>query len=277
MRHRLHSICPYFAMFPEKFVEEQVNLYSERRDYVFDPFSGRGTTLFQSLLMGRNAAATDINPVAFCISGAKAETPSLADVLNEIDSLERLCSVTDHEALEVERQHLPAFFRRAFYHSTLRELLFLRGALDWRQSSVHRFTAALVLGSLHGEMDKSDSYFSNQMPRTISMKPRYSLKYWREHNLWPRKREVFKLLRERAALRLSDEMPASHGRIALSDARKASQEFLDLTGKVRLVVTSPPYYDVTNYEEDQWLRLWFLGNEPKPTYQLISKDDRHST
>jgi hypothetical protein len=41
-------------------------------------------------------------------------------------------------------------------------------------------------------------------------------------------------------------------------------------------VTSPPYPNVTNYEEDQWLRLWFLGYEPRPTYGRISKDDRVS-
>jgi hypothetical protein len=40
-------------------------------------------------------------------------------------------------------------------------------------------------------------------------------------------------------------------------------------------VTSPPYLDVTRFEEDQWLRLWFLGGKPHPTYGVISRDDRH--
>ena len=34
---------------------------------------------------------------------------------------------------------------------------------------------------------------------------------------------------------------------------------------------------MTNFEEDQWLRLWFLGGTPRPTYGRISKDDRHSS
>jgi hypothetical protein len=41
------------------------------------------------------------------------------------------------------------------------------------------------------------------------------------------------------------------------------------------VITSPPYLDVTNFEEDQWLRLWFLGGPPWPTYGRVSRDDRH--
>ena len=43
------------------------------------------------------------------------------------------------------------------------------------------------------------------------------------------------------------------------------------------MITSPPYLDVTSFEEDQWLRLWFLGGPPHPTYNKISKDDRHGS
>jgi hypothetical protein len=46
-------------------------------------------------------------------------------------------------------------------------------------------------------------------------------------------------------------------------------------GQIQCVITSPPYLDVTNFEEDQWLRLWFLRGKPHPTYRKISRDDRH--
>lgn len=49
-----------------------------------------------------------------------------------------------------------------------------------------------------------------------------------------------------------------------------------LPGPIRCVITSPPYFDVTNFEEDQWLRLWFLGGPPHPTKNRLSRDDRHS-
>ena len=45
-------------------------------------------------------------------------------------------------------------------------------------------------------------------------------------------------------------------------------------GKVKLVITSPPYLDITDYHEDQWLRLWFLGGATKPIAGQ-GKDDRH--
>jgi len=43
-----------------------------------------------------------------------------------------------------------------------------------------------------------------------------------------------------------------------------------------LAALSPPYFDVTNFEEDQWLRLWFLGGPPYPTRGRLSQDDRHA-
>src|SRR5260370_2700121 len=135
----------------------------------------------------------------------------------------------------------------------------------------------LVLGSLHDEMDKSSAYFSNEMPRSISTKPDYSLRYWRDHELWPKKRAVFKLLSERARLRLKAEVPRIQGFVRLGDARRSGVMFRDFNGTVRGVITPPPYLDITRYEEDQWLGRWFLGGAPGPTYGRISKDDRHSS
>lgn len=275
MRTRLHALCPYFAMFPPEFVEVHVMAHTAREDYVYDPFSGRGTTLLQSLLMERNAVASDINPVAYCISGAKSDVPDLQSVTQRLDDLKSSYAASDRIQFEDERSALPVFFGRAYYHSTLRQILFLRSFLDWGHDPTDRFISALALGSLHGEMDKSAFYFSNQMPRTISPKPAYSLRFWRARNLWPKKRDVFDILRHGSLLRLSATVPSRKGIVALQDARTAAAAFSSLRGRIKAVITSPPYFNVTRTEEDQWLRLWFLGHEAKPTYSARGRDDRH--
>ena len=274
-RHPLHAICPYFAMFPERFVREHVDKFSNKGEWVFDPFCGRGTTILESLVLGRRAAGSDINPVAYCISRAKAERPKLRAVHERISELENRYLSVDQGHLEALRESLPEFYGRAFYSSTLRQLLFLRTSLGWGDNRVDRFLAALVVGSLHGEMDRSQAYFSNQMPRTICLKPAYSLRYWRARRLFPKKREIFRMLRDKADFRLKDLPPYGTGLVKKSDAREVSGRFVSLEGKVSLVVTSPPYLNVTSYEEDQWLRLWFLGGAPQPTYGKVSTDDRH--
>jgi len=278
----LHAICPYFAMFPESFVQEQVNEHSRPGDLVFDPFCGRGTTVLESLLNGRQAAGSDINPVAVCVSRAKANRPSLDAVTTRLIALEQAYDVasvckTTAAPIEDEREGLSPFFRRAFHHATLRELLFLRARLKWKTNEVDGFIAALTIGSLHGEMDKSSAYFSNQMPRTICLKPGYSLRYWRSHGLFPKRRRVFEMLTAKAILRLDDvPVDCPRGLVQNADARHSAATFPSLKGKVGLVVTSPPYLKVTRYEEDQWLRLWFLGGPPRPTYGEVSRDDRHA-
>src|SRR2546428_717921 len=87
--HRLHALCPYFAMFPPDFAREQILQHTKPGQVVLDPFSGRGTTLLEALLNGRKAIAGDVNPVAYCVSAAKAHPPSLGQVWDELDVLEK--------------------------------------------------------------------------------------------------------------------------------------------------------------------------------------------
>src|SRR6266446_2608028 len=103
VRNRLFSICPYFAMFPETFVAKYLDAFTKKNDYVFDPFCGRGTTILQSLLMDRNAAGTDTNPVAYCVSSAKANTPASDVVAGRIDALERGFALTNCKVLLEEK------------------------------------------------------------------------------------------------------------------------------------------------------------------------------
>src|SRR5438270_12299401 len=88
-RCRFHSICRYFAMFPEAFVRRNVLAWSQRGDIVLDPFSGRGTTVFESLLNGRRSLGCDTNPVAVCLSKAKVDAPTRAEILERLAVLER--------------------------------------------------------------------------------------------------------------------------------------------------------------------------------------------
>ena len=68
--------------------------------------------------------------------------------------------------------------------------------------------------------------------------------------------------------------PPGKGRVVEDDVRNASKRLRSYRGKVKLVITSPPYLDITDYHEDQWLRLWFLGGAAKPITGR-SRDDRH--
>lgn len=269
-RHPFHSICPYFAMFPETFVRRNVVAWSKQDDLILDPFSGRGTTVFESLLNNRRGIGCDTNPVAVCLSKAKVDPPTLDDLRSRISMLDqrsRSASLTGPEGED-------EFFRLCFHEDTLRQILFLRRALNWRTDRTDAMIAALALGCLHGESHKTELCFSNRMPRTISTKPAYSVRWWTARNCLPPKRDIFSILTACAQYRYQWPLPTLKGKVVEGDVRKASVLLRGFKEKVRLVITSPPYLDITDYHEDQWLRLWFLGGPSKPITGQC-KDDRH--
>lgn len=269
MRHRFHSICPYFAMFPETFVEKHLAA-SPFSGVVFDPFCGRGTTVFQALLHNRVSAGCDVHPVAACVAGAKCNPPTPNAILTRINQLEASAIDVAPEEMSEDMQR---FFCLCFHEETLAQLRFLRRTLAWKSDDIDRFIAALCLGALHGESHRSECYFSNRMPRTISTKPGYSVRWWTERGYVPPYRNVFEILRYLVGYRFRTSPPKKRAEIALIDARIAGEHFANLACKVSDVITSPPYLDTTNYKEDQWLRLWFLGAKAKSTYSR--EDGRH--
>ena len=269
MRHRFHSICPYFAMFPETFVEKHLAA-TKLRGVVFDPFCGRGTTVFESLIRNRDAAGCDVHPVAVCVAGAKSDPPTKLEVIDRLSVLQEeslACGISD------ANEDLAEFFSLCFERKTFKQIQFLRSKLNWQDNRTDRFIAALSLGALHGESHRSPNCFSNRMPRTISTKPGYSVRWWRKNGYEPPPRDVFTILKRMNDYRFRTDPPNRRGEVALSDARNAADKFHHLVGQVTDVITSPPYLDTTNYREDQWLRLWFLGGEA--TVRYPGADGRH--
>lgn len=270
MGNRLQSICPYFAMFPDTFVTQHLLAYTDSDSVVLDPFCGRGTAVLESLRLGRDAIGGDINHVAVCISRAKANPPSVTDALLRLRQLE----VMFH--LSGKTWEAPSdFFEWCFHENTFQQVMFLRSSLDWQNTQVDCFLAAVALGCLHGESHKTPNCFSNRMPRTISTKPAYSVRWWSEREMLPPTRDVFAILRKMVRYRLEERPADKVGIVVMSDARSLSATLPELNGSVDLLITSPPYLDTTDFQEDQWLRLWFLGGNPSPTSRPGS-DDRHT-
>lgn len=62
-----------------------------------------------------------------------------------------------------------------------------------------------------------------------------------------------------------------HASVVLGDSTLELRQLQqNSTKKVKLLFTSPPYYGVTNYFVDQWLRMWVLGGRPEPS--IISNE-----
>ena len=140
------------------------------------------------------------------------------------------------------------FFCACFHPETLKELLHLRRHLRWRQRRDDCFIAGIALGCLHGESHRSERYFSNRMPRTISTKPAYSLRWWKEIRICSAAPKGVRNPQRanRISLCIGTARDPRPG-LAQTDAREAYLSFPEMKRRVSLLITSPPYLDTTNF------------------------------
>jgi hypothetical protein len=267
---RLNSICPYFTMFPLDFPFHALKL-ANNDDLVFDPFCGRGTTNYAARLRGLNSFGIDSNPVAKSI----AEVKLLKVLPKDIVKIAKQILVESDNPVDVPSGD---FWDLAFHFNTLLEICIYREYFisKSRLSKAEKALKAILLGSLHGPLMKTQpSYLSNQMPRTFSSKPDYSIRYWEKNNLNPSYVDSLNLIKRKADYVFNKDMPAEvSGKILLSDSRKG------FAGKIEprfnWVITSPPYYGMHSYEQDQWLRNWFLGGTDFVNYSTKSQVKHYS-
>ena len=263
-RNALNAICPYFTMFPLEYPLRVLKGHRKDRPIVMDPFCGRGTTLFAARQLGLEARGIDSSPVAVAIARAK------------------LCRVDTDAALVLAQSYIDAhhmeevptseFFRHAFATSVLRQVCAIRAGLlrTKRDTDATVLLRAAMLGCLHGPTSKhleTQSYFSNQMPRTFATKPHYSIRYWKNKGFTPPETNVMAVLRRKLSRLKGSEPPKG---VSLADAHLGDSRFASSLPAAKrdfsVVVTSPPYYGMRTYVEDQWLRNWFLGGPDHVKY-----------
>jgi len=265
---RLHTICPYYTMFPLEFPFEALG-DAAYGDWVLDPFCGRGTTNFAARLRGLPSIGVDSNPVAAAVASAKLAAPKLNAVL----TVAKDALAADPPA------DIPTgrFWELCYEHSTLIDICKLRSRLlSSCGSDAEVVLRAIILGILHGPRQKGlPTYLSSQMPRTYSTKPAAAVRYWERQLLYqPPQVDVLDAVTRRAQFILAEVPPPTGGVVHFGDSRS-----IDLTppsrGHFGWVVTSPPYFGMRTYRPDQWLRNWFVGGPPDVDYSQEGQLTHH--
>lgn len=264
----LNTICPYFAMFPIDFpsrIIEEHMIGNDPNSCVLDPFCGRGTTNYAARLAGLYTIGIDCSPVAVAISKAKLSDSVPNDIVARAQEL--IESYPDPIMPSGE------FWSLAFNNGVLKDLCSIREGLLEEDEKDDDALRGLMLGALHGPLGRTtQSYLSNQCPRTYAPKPRYSIRYWKERSMRPPSVDVLRLIERRAQRHFGAPIPEGRGSIHLGDSTDkrlffSLYEELDAVGmSVDLIVTSPPYMGMNTYVQDQWLRNWFVGGPDEVDY-----------
>ena len=280
---RWARLGPYYAMFPIPFAEQVITLCTQKGNTVIDPFCGRGTAPYIAMIYGRKAVACDINPVAWLYSKTKTDPYPEPEIVK--DRIHQIREAITEDDCNPDND----FQEMAFCRRVLGFINAARRTLQWRKSRLDRTVATMMLQHLH---DKRGHGLSNQLRHSRALSPAYSIRWWRAngHNR-PPEIEPEEFLARRVTWRYAKGTPknpdAEAPAIALGEA---ATDLPHTDVPATLVMTSPPYSNVTNYRADNWLRLWALGEGPTlpdwnqdqkftnpETYQQMLKESLVST
>jgi hypothetical protein len=254
---RWMRLGPWYAMFPMQFALDSIEAHTKPGDSVLDPFMGRGTTLAAATMLGRNSTGIEINPIAWVYAKTKMEIATEASVRRR---LEEISNLAINQTIPV----LPEFFEWCFCGPVLKFLLTAREHLKWKTSMVDRTLMAIILVDLHGKESVS---LSNQMRQTKSLAPAYSIAWWKARGMLPCNKDPKALLESKISWRYRHGLPvhATKGSALNGDSTKVLRRVRP-PAPYKLMLTSPPYYKIINYNYDQWIRRWMLGGPDIPTF-----------
>ena len=119
----LHEVS-YRACFKPQLPRFFIEYLTNEGDIVYDPFSGRGTTVLEAGLLGRKVIANDVNPLSTILSKPRFFPPELEVLMKRLDSI----PMNEKAEADIDLS--------MFYHSkTESEIVSLKEYLDERCES----------------------------------------------------------------------------------------------------------------------------------------------
>lgn len=269
-----HSMCSYLGAFPAPLANYFIKYFTKKGDIVFDPFSGRGTTALEARIQDRKSIATDLNPIALALSRAKNASLTKEEIFARIAELERKY---DSSLYQQEAKAQPEEIHLIFHPRTLAQLCYLKRKLLKSEKPIDQYLIGISLGTLHGgeRANGTSGYASIDMPNTFSMSPDYVRKFVQTNNLNRIFHDMFNILREKTErLYKKHSGLKQSGVVVKADAKKLSEidELKPFHKKVSLILTSPPYLGIVNYAKQNWIRSWFLDEDPLKVSEELDDD-----
>ena len=250
----IHEVS-YRACFKAELPRFFINLLTKKNDVVYDPFAGRGTTIIEAALLNRYIIANDINPLSTILSRPRLFIPSYAEVeqrLNEIGFKSELRADIDLSM---------------FYHpDTESEIVSLRNYLIKKKKNkaedfIDNWIRMVATNRLTGH---SKNFFS-----VYTLPPNQAVTSERQKRINELRNQVpsYKSVKN-IILKKTRDLTFGLNHKSINKLKKIGENSLFLNedarfvsgiknNSVHLTVTSPPFLDIVNYVEDNWLRCWF--------------------
>jgi DNA modification methylase len=265
--HSLHEIS-YRACFKAELPRFFISKLTSDSEIVYDPFAGRGTTALESAFLGRKVISNDINPLSKILSRPRLAPPNITSITD------RLKRIPKKPYTPVDN-HLSMFFHDDTFQeiSALREYFIERegsNSLDDCDSWIRMVATNRLTGH-------SSGFFSvYTLPPNQAASIDSQIKINKKYNQTPDYKNTYEILIKKSRTLLADlqdeERPqllrySKSAKFLTKDARN-TPEIEDEC--VALTVTSPPFLDIVQYADDNWLRCWFNNLNVKDIEEQIS-------
>lgn len=249
----IHEIS-YRACFKPQLPNFFINLLTRPNDVIYDPFTGRGTTIIEAALLGRKIISNDLNPLSKILCRPRLFVPELKVLEKRLYSIPIVCVESDID--------LSMFYN----HETLKEILSIRIYLIEKEKTnqedeVDSWIRMVATNRLTGH---SNGFFSvYTLPPNQAVSPKSQRKINEKRQQIPPYRDTRKIILKKTKdlMRDLDEnmvkllRKMGNDAIFLNKDARETNEILD--NSIQLTVTSPPFLDIVQYADDNWLRCWF--------------------
>ncbi|MGH1362771.1 MAG: DNA methyltransferase [Calditrichia bacterium] len=245
----------YRACFKPQLPRFFINRFSKEGDVVYDPFSGRGTTALESGFLNRRVIANDVNPLSSILCKPRFFVPTLELLAERLKVIPRESSATAGLDLSM------------FYHSrTEKELVALRQYLIGRGDSADVLDDWIRMVATNRLTGHSPGFFSvYTLPPNQAVSQKRQIKINEKRNQAPEYRDIHQLILKKSRRLINALAPETVvqlrkvGRSALFLTDDARQTPEIKSSSVQLTITSPPFLNIVQYAQDNWLRCWFNG------------------
>jgi len=254
--HSLHELS-YRACFKPQLPNFFISRLTTESEIVYDPFAGRGTTALESAFMGRKIISNDINPLSKIIAKPRLCPPNITTVAERFKQIPKK-----------PKQHFPNHLSMFFNDSTFEEILALREYILEREAEqklddCDSWIRMVATNRLTGH---SSGFFSvYTLPPNQAASIDSQVKINQKYNQKPEYRNTQEIIIKKTRTLLSDIQDderstllkaASTAKFLNNDARSTPSIENE---SIALTVTSPPFLDIVQYADDNWLRCWFNG------------------
>ena len=234
LTHKYHS---YPARFIPQIPRAFINLFTKEGDKVLDPFCGCGTTLVESVLLGRNSVGNDFNPLATLLT--KVKTTPMSDIqLSKIHNLMEYIreKIKNNHLKEEDLPQLPSRnISTLFSKEMLKELQVIKNSIN--------------------EIKKKDSDLYDYLLIGLSATIRAIIESENGENIigiFERKVKTMNNIMKEYRENISHNVIT---KIINGDARKLNIP----SNSVDLIITSPPYVNALDYYRVHMYNMLWLG------------------